>query len=233
MVSPHALDELIDWDHLISVNQQSRQHASLPDMAQLDQLAVDHHFDIAEKPELHCHADQSPCLTVASHEVAHERSGVAAGVPKPSREVYVTVCTLTELAGTFHAGKDRAMSIKYDAETKAVTDHAADYDTEWAAITAISQRSGVSTESAREIRELKRKCRELEQTIEVLKAATRFFARECDPLHRDPTGRRKTRWGHALEPALNAFAITSEGRIGLQLQSICVGAWSGLAPDED
>jgi transposase-like protein len=43
---------------------------------------------------------------------------------------------------------------------------------------------GGSTESAREIRELKRKCRELEQTIEVLKAATSFFARECDPLYR-------------------------------------------------
>lgn len=103
------------------------------------------------------------------------------------------------------------MSIKYDADTKVkavrlVTEHAGDYDTEWAAITAISkrlgmtpetlrrwvrqaqvdagQRSGVSTESAREIRELKRKCRELEQTIEVLKAATSFFARECDPLYR-------------------------------------------------
>lgn len=45
------------------------------------------------------------------------------------------------------------------------------------------QRLGVSTESAGEIRELKRKCRELEQTIEVLKAATSFFARECDPLY--------------------------------------------------
>lgn len=32
--------------------------------------------------------------------------------------------------------------------------------------------------------ELRRKCRELEQTIEVLKAATTFFARECDPLRR-------------------------------------------------
>ncbi len=46
------------------------------------------------------------------------------------------------------------------------------------------QRSRVSTESAREIRELKRKCAELERTIEVLKAATTFFARECDPLRR-------------------------------------------------
>jgi transposase len=46
------------------------------------------------------------------------------------------------------------------------------------------QRPGLSTESAAELRELRRKCRELEQTIELLKAATRFFARECDPLHR-------------------------------------------------
>ena len=43
---------------------------------------------------------------------------------------------------------------------------------------------GVPTESAWEIRELKRKCAELEHTIEVLKAATSFFARECDPLSR-------------------------------------------------
>jgi transposase len=112
---------------------------------------------------------------------------------------------------TFHVGKDRAMPIEYDAETRAeavrlVTDHAADHQAEWATITAISQRlamtpetlrrwvrqaqvdagqrSGVSMESAREIRELKYKCAELEQTIEVRKAATRFFARECDPLHR-------------------------------------------------
>ena len=97
------------------------------------------------------------------------------------------------------------MSIKYDADTKAkavrqVTDHAEDYGTEWAAITAISkrlgmtpetlrrwvrqaqvdvgERAGVSSAAAREIRELKRKNRELEQTIEVLKAATGFFARE-------------------------------------------------------
>lgn len=34
---------------------------------------------------------------------------------------------------------------------------------------------GVSTESAREIRELKRKCRELEQTIEALKARDQFL----------------------------------------------------------
>ena len=42
----------------------------------------------------------------------------------------------------------------------------------------------MTSESAREIRELKRKCAELERTIEVLKAATTFFARECAPLHR-------------------------------------------------
>ena len=40
------------------------------------------------------------------------------------------------------------MSIKYDAETQVkavrlVTEHAGDYDTEWAAITAISKRLGI------------------------------------------------------------------------------------------
>jgi transposase len=102
------------------------------------------------------------------------------------------------------------MPTKYDRDTKAkairlVRDHAGDYETEWAAIPEISSRLGMSTETlrkwlrqaeadagqapgvptetAREIRELKRKNAELERTI-VLKAATSFFARECDPLHR-------------------------------------------------
>jgi transposase len=78
-----------------------------------------------------------------------------------------------------------------------------DYPTRWAAIKAVSGRLGMSTETLRkwlrqaevdegvapgvtsaepaEIRELRRKNRELEQTIEILKAATSFFARECDP----------------------------------------------------
>lgn len=41
-------------------------------------------------------------------------------------------------------------------------------------------RAGVSTEENREIRELKKKNRELEETIEILKAATSFFVRESD-----------------------------------------------------
>lgn len=44
--------------------------------------------------------------------------------------------------------------------------------------------AGVTSEEAREIREFRRKNRELEQTIEILKAATHFLARECDPLRR-------------------------------------------------
>jgi transposase len=43
--------------------------------------------------------------------------------------------------------------------------------------------AGVSSEEKRELRELRRKCRELELTIEILKAATSFFVRACDPLH--------------------------------------------------
>jgi len=103
------------------------------------------------------------------------------------------------------------MPSRFDKETRAkavrlVREHVGDYESEWAAIRAVSARlgtsaetlrkwirqsevdagqaPGLSTESAREIRELKRKCAELERTIEVLKAATSFFARECDPLHR-------------------------------------------------
>ena len=87
-----------------------------------------------------------------------------------------------------------------------VREHAGDYATEWAAMKAISARLGMSaetlrkwvrqaevdageapgmtTDAAREIRELRRKCRELEATVEILKAATGFFAREYDPRHR-------------------------------------------------
>jgi transposase len=103
------------------------------------------------------------------------------------------------------------MPSRFDKETRAkavrlVKDHVGDYESEWAAIKAVSARlgvtaetlrrwvrqaavdagavAGVPSESAREIRELKRKCAELERTIEVLKAARSFFARECDPLYR-------------------------------------------------
>ena len=103
------------------------------------------------------------------------------------------------------------MASRYDENTKTravrlVREHAGDYETEWAAMKAISARlgmsaetlrkwvrqaeidageaAGVSSQESRELRELRKKNRELEQTIEILKAATTFFARECDPLHR-------------------------------------------------
>ena len=103
------------------------------------------------------------------------------------------------------------MPSKYDEQTKAkavrlVTEHGQAYESEWAAITAVAgrlgmtpetlrrwvrqaavdagQAEGVTSESAREIRELKRKNAELERTVEILKAATSFFARESDPRSR-------------------------------------------------
>jgi transposase len=112
---------------------------------------------------------------------------------------------------TSFLGKDGTMPSKYDENTKAkavrlVREHADDYDSEWAAMREISSRLGMSAETlrkwvrqaevdageapgvtsaaVREIRELRRKNKELEQTIDILKAATTFFARECDPLHR-------------------------------------------------
>ena len=44
--------------------------------------------------------------------------------------------------------------------------------------------AGISSEEKRELRSYATNVSELESTIEILKAATSFFARECDPLHR-------------------------------------------------
>ena len=103
------------------------------------------------------------------------------------------------------------MAKRWDKETKEkavrlVIDHRSDYPSEWAAITTVAarlgmsgetlrkwvrqnrvdagQERGVTTEQAAQIRELKRKNTELEQTVAILKAATTFFARESDPRHR-------------------------------------------------
>jgi transposase len=103
------------------------------------------------------------------------------------------------------------MPVRYDQDTRAravrlVREHAGDYPSEYAAITAVAGRLGISaetlrtwirqaavdegqapgvtTEASKEIRELKRKVSELERTIEILSAAASFFAREHDPLHR-------------------------------------------------
>jgi transposase-like protein len=109
---------------------------------------------------------------------------------------------------TSFLGKVHFMPSKYDPEMRAravrlVLEHREDYPSEWAAITAVSKRlgmnaetlrnwirqqqiddgdrDGVSSEAAAEIRALRRRNAELEQTIEILKAATSFFVRESDP----------------------------------------------------
>ena len=104
------------------------------------------------------------------------------------------------------------MAGNYSAETKAkavrlVRDHTGDYPSEWAAISSVASRLGIgssetlrkwlrqaevdegaragtSTAEAAEVRALKRKVSELERTISILTEATRFFAREADPLRR-------------------------------------------------
>jgi transposase len=103
------------------------------------------------------------------------------------------------------------MPVKYNQDTRArairlVREHAGEYPSEYAAITAVAGRLGMSAETLRkwirqaevdegkaagvtsgesaEIRELRRRNRELEQTLEILRAASAFFAREHDPLHR-------------------------------------------------
>ena len=84
-----------------------------------------------------------------------------------------------------------------------VLEHRGEYQTEWAAITSIAQkcgmtpetlrkwvrqteidggrRPGISSEEAARIKELERENRELRRANEILKAASAFFARELDP----------------------------------------------------
>jgi transposase len=84
-----------------------------------------------------------------------------------------------------------------------VRDHARDYPSKYAAITAVARRlgmapetlrkwirqadvdegqePGVTTEGLKGIRELRRKVSELERTIEILSAAAGSFARQHDP----------------------------------------------------
>ena len=103
------------------------------------------------------------------------------------------------------------MPKQYDAQTRAkavrlVQDHVGDYASEYEAIKAnaarlgmnpetlrkwlrqaevdAGQADGTTTATTREIRELKRKNAELEQSVAILKAATSFFVRESDPQHR-------------------------------------------------
>lgn len=97
---------------------------------------------------------------------------------------------------------------RYPAEVREravrlVLEHRGEYESEWAAITSIAQkcgmtaetlrkwvrqreidggrRPGVSSEEARRIKELERENKELRRANEILKAASAFFARELDP----------------------------------------------------
>jgi len=105
-----------------------------------------------------------------------------------------------------------AKTLNYSMETREravrlVREHAGDYPSEFAAIKAVAGRlgigtaetlrkwvrqaeagageaPGVTTAEAAEVRKLRRKVTELEQTLAILVEATRFFAREGDPLRR-------------------------------------------------
>ena len=90
-----------------------------------------------------------------------------------------------------------------DRAVKLVLEHGHEYESQWAAITAIAgklgmtpetlrlwvrqaevdggKRPGTTTPDAERIRELERENRELRRANEILKAASAFFARELDP----------------------------------------------------
>jgi transposase len=97
---------------------------------------------------------------------------------------------------------------RYPAEVREravrlVLEHRGDYPTEWAAISSIAQKCGMTAETLRKwvrqaevdggrrpgvtsaeaqrIKELERENKELRRANEILKAASAFFARELDP----------------------------------------------------
>ena len=87
--------------------------------------------------------------------------------------------------------------------TRMVFEHRHEYESQWAAVTSIAakfgmtaetlrtwvrqaevddgKRPGVTTAEAERIKELERENRELRRANEILKAASAFFARELDP----------------------------------------------------
>ena len=94
-----------------------------------------------------------------------------------------------------------------DRAVRLVREHAGDYPSEYAAMTAVAQRLGIgsaetvrkwvrqaetdegsragrTTEESAELRALRRKVSELERTISILTEATRFFAQAEGPLRR-------------------------------------------------
>ena len=87
---------------------------------------------------------------------------------------------------------------------------------------------GVSTEMARELRELKRKNAELERTIEVLKAATSFFARECDPRHAGDLRVHRRAQGSVR----GRSDLPCAAAHGVQIAPSTYYAWAGRAPSK-
>jgi transposase len=97
---------------------------------------------------------------------------------------------------------------RYPAEVREravrlVLEHRGEYESEWAAMTSIAQKCGMTAETLRKwvrqteidggrrpgissgeaarIKELERENKELRRANEILKAASAFFARELDP----------------------------------------------------
>jgi transposase len=62
-----------------------------------------------------------------------------------------------------------------------VTEHRDQYTSEWAAITSIATKCGMTSDERERLRELERENRELRRANEILKDRIGFFRAELDP----------------------------------------------------
>lgn len=72
-LSPHPIHKLINRHHTINLNQQRRQHTSLPSMAQVNPVPIDPGLDIAKKLNSTA-TPTTPAHTASANSRTHGRT---------------------------------------------------------------------------------------------------------------------------------------------------------------